>query len=308
MLSIKRGVNHHSSRNVRHGAASIDTSSVSKKIKNDITISISSDRATGPKLSHGPFISSIEQLPGIGDFASPTSSRSSVIEEDEKKGLERRQEYERLDRVPLNAFIMSLFRRKMIIALDRDVPEEGYAGIISLTRSLNSKPPLETQRATLSILRSLFPPFLPAFFSLFFSRPFPSFSWRLNAIATALSCQWLMGPCKVNDVEVDGGVMGKGNGVKVERCRYLEEAGCASVCINSCKIPTQNFFSRDMNLPLEMTPNYEDFSCQFSFGKTPKAQIDDLAFKTPCYSTCQSRKPNTECSNSTCSKIQIFDS
>ncbi len=25
----------------------------------------------------------------------------------------------------------------------------------------------------------------------------------------------------------------------VERCRYLEQAGCASVCINSCKVPTQ---------------------------------------------------------------------
>ena len=25
----------------------------------------------------------------------------------------------------------------------------------------------------------------------------------------------------------------------VERCRVLEESGCASVCINSCKVPTQ---------------------------------------------------------------------
>jgi hypothetical protein len=27
--------------------------------------------------------------------------------------------------------------------------------------------------------------------------------------------------------------------VLVERCRYLEQAGCASICINSCKVPTQ---------------------------------------------------------------------
>mgnify|MGYP001807295156 CR=1 FL=1 len=33
--------------------------------------------------------------------------------------------------------------------------------------------------------------------------------------------------------------MGTGHGVLVERCRYLEQAGCASVCINSCKVPTQ---------------------------------------------------------------------
>jgi hypothetical protein len=33
--------------------------------------------------------------------------------------------------------------------------------------------------------------------------------------------------------------VGSGMGVLVERCRYLEEAGCASICINSCKVPTQ---------------------------------------------------------------------
>lgn len=38
-----------------------------------------------------------------------------------------------------------------------------------------------------------------------FSKPLPEFSCRLNALATALTCQWLMGPCKVNDVELDDG-------------------------------------------------------------------------------------------------------
>ncbi len=33
--------------------------------------------------------------------------------------------------------------------------------------------------------------------------------------------------------------VGQGQGVLVERCRYLEQAGCASICINSCKVPTQ---------------------------------------------------------------------
>lgn len=53
-------------------------------------------------------------------------------------------------------------------------------------------------------------------------------------------------------------------------CRYLEEAGCASVCINSCKVPTQAFFERHMGLPLEMKPNYEDFSCQFRWARAGK--------------------------------------
>lgn len=51
-----------------------------------------------------------------------------------------------------------------------------------------------------------------------FSRPLPDFSCKLNAWATWLTCQWLMGPCEVNDVEVDGGGLGVGQGVLVKRC------------------------------------------------------------------------------------------
>lgn len=129
----------------------------------------------------------------------------------------------------------------------------------------------------------------------------------------------------------------------MERCRFLEAAGCASVCMNTCKVglspvssccgvrtaiflfvlkllyagrikvfvrrqfdalvateacginapvhrvvshflvvgllfspslichvclqvPTEEFFMKDMGLALEMTPNYEDFSCQVCNG------------------------------------------
>lgn len=153
-----------------------------------------------------------------------------------------------------------------------------------------------------------------------FSKPFPAFSARLNAWATAVTCQWLMGPCSVMAVDDGDGQPKAGQGVKVERhvdcwhcswrfliqagagmgtfclpqrdvtreawqrnvlpppgcatgqfakmsqaiplgcrCRYLEESGCASVCLNSCKFPTQRFFMEDMGLPLTMTPNYDDF-------------------------------------------------
>jgi hypothetical protein len=216
------------------------------------------------------------------------------------------------------------------------------------------------QECTRGILASLFPSWLPGAFKLMFAKPLPAFSCKLNALATALSCQWLMGPCKVNDVELDGGgvssccgaagggagsggasaqvvvlggllvagqctgtcrwhahgaaaaricwgpgrrpqpvpaaycascsqqplssaswtgvgsqdggrqgrgrlcragagsrlaavaqcpaaaccpppraQVGQAQGVLVERCRYLEQAGCASICINSCKVPTQ---------------------------------------------------------------------
>eukprot|EP00195_Chlamydomonas_chlamydogama_P009448 CAMPEP_0202891232 /NCGR_PEP_ID=MMETSP1392-20130828/1348_1 /ASSEMBLY_ACC=CAM_ASM_000868 /TAXON_ID=225041 /ORGANISM="Chlamydomonas chlamydogama, Strain SAG 11-48b" /LENGTH=270 /DNA_ID=CAMNT_0049574923 /DNA_START=47 /DNA_END=859 /DNA_ORIENTATION=+ len=201
-------------------------------------------------------------------------------------------DYNNIDSQPLNQLVMGLFRKKMVLAIGDDVPEQGYDGIISLTRKLNSKfgDSRETQVRTVGILNSLFPSWLPRLFKLLISNPFPEFACRMNAWATALTCQWLMGPCKVNDVEVDGGKVAKGQGVLVERCRYLEQSGCASICINSCKVPTQEFFIKDMGLQLCMTPNYEDFSCQFSFGKSPEAQGVDAAFQTPCFSQCPSKR------------------
>lgn len=52
---------------------------------------------------------------------------------------------------------------------------------------------------------------------MMFSRPLPVFSCRLNAWVTALTCQWLMGPCRVNDIELQDGSVLAGQGVHVER-------------------------------------------------------------------------------------------
>jgi hypothetical protein len=201
-------------------------------------------------------------------------------------------DYTAIDAQPLNRLIYSLFRNKMVQALGgKDSPMQGYPAIIDLTRRLNALgSPQDTQTATRKILNSLFPSWLPPAFKVMFSKPFPEFSCRLNALATWATCQWLMGECQVNDVELDDGTIGTGHGVLVTRCRYLEDAGCASVCINSCKVPTQTFFLKDMGLPLTMTPNYETYECQFSFGKTPLNENDDEAFKTPCFVGCPSKK------------------
>ena len=107
----------------------------------------------------------------------------------------------------------------------------------------------------------------------------------MNAWATWVAGVWLMGECEINDVETDVG-FGPGQGLLVKRCRFLEESGCASVCVNLCKIPTQNFFLQDMGLPLTMTPNYETYECQFAFGRTPSLEEEIEARNTPCLSRC----------------------
>ena len=169
----------------------------------------------------------------------------------------------------------------------RDSSLEGYDGIVDLTRRLNAMgSPRETQVLTRKILNSLFPSWLPPAFKVMFARPLPDVSCRLNAFATWLTCQWLMGECEINEVEVDGGEVKAGYGVLVKRCRYLEESGCVGVCVNSCKVPTQEFFEKDMGLALTMEPNYETFECQFSFGKTPPRREEDEAFASPCFAQC----------------------
>jgi len=110
----------------------------------------------------------------------------------------------------------------------------------------------------------------------------------MNAWATRMAGTWLMGECELNDCEIDGGGIGQNQGVLVKRCRYLEDAKCASICVNSCKIPTQQFFIEDMGLPLTMTPDYENGECQFSFGLTPDEQNEFDAKNTPCFSRCPS--------------------
>lgn len=111
------------------------------------------------------------------------------------------------------------------------------------------------------------------------------FSSRLNAWATRVAGTWLMGECEINDVEIDGKLY-KNQGLLVKRCRFLEESGCASVCVNSCKIPTQQFFAENMGLPLTMTPDYETHECQFSFGLMPNEAGELDAKNTPCLARC----------------------
>ena len=66
----------------------------------------------------------------------------------------------------------------------------------------------------------------------------------------------------------------------------LEESGCAGVCLNVCKLPTQQFLGEELGLPVTLAPDYETFECRFVYGKTPPPPEQDEAFDTPCFSQC----------------------
>ncbi|KAL7570070.1 hypothetical protein ACA910_017104 [Epithemia clementina (nom. ined.)] len=172
--------------------------------------------------------------------------------------------------------------------LDSNRPLNDYQGIVELAARMNRRfrDRTKVQQRAQETLRSLFPSWLPKQYAILFSQPFPAFAARMNAWATYVAGTWLMGECQVNDIVLDNGDIGKHQGLLVKRCRFLEESQCASVCVNSCKIPTQNFFLQDMGLPLTMEPNYDTFECQFSFGKAPNVEAERLAQSTPCLMRC----------------------
>ena len=204
---------------------------------------------------------------------------------------------------PLGPFVdrvlMSLFRVKLAERLNRpsnniqtadsNLALDDFMGIIELTSSMNSQynNRTEVQEIAREVLVSLFPSFILDRYPSWFATPFPDFSARMCAWATVVGGTWLMGECEQNDIpEMENG--GKNQGVLVKRCRFLEESNCASICVNSCKIPTQNFFQQNMGLALTMTPDYETGECQFAYGKLPTEEEEREARETPCLMRCPS--------------------
>jgi Beta-carotene isomerase D27-like, C-terminal len=205
---------------------------------------------------------------------------------------------------PLGAAVDQVFLRIFHASLHEQVRGRPYQAkgssaatfddIAQLAREMSqTEPPAVVQAKSLAVLRSLFPPWLPRQYKIWFSGPFPAFSCRMNAWATYVAGTWLMGECNVNDLPQRG----TSQGLHVQRCRFLESSGCASICVNACKIPTQTFFRTEMGIDLLMEPNYETYECQFSFGTSPTAETELAALQTPCLAACptvnRQRHPTT---------------
>ncbi|KAG1338804.1 beta-carotene isomerase D27, chloroplastic [Cocos nucifera] len=184
--------------------------------------------------------------------------------------------------------LLIYFRKKMVEEVGWDSEKRGYAGLIEVANHLmmKGKSNLETEQSTVRILQSLFPPFLLILFKMLIA---PIGGGRIASMmvarATALSCQWLVGPCSVNSVDLPDG-SSRTSGVFVDRCKYLEESKCIGICINTCKLPTQTFFKECMGVPLHMEPNFSDYSCQFNFGNLPPSPAIDKALQEPCLAIC----------------------
>ena len=198
-------------------------------------------------------------------------------------------------------------------ARSEDADASGFDRMIVSALQVSQLPGAQARAVTLQLLHALFPAWLVQGVRGLFAL-FPTwFVARHASVLSVLLTYWLVGKSEVQDVDAAlldadaragwgntptgwvpgfalGGkwrpAVGASQGVLVERCRVLEASGCASVCANVCKAPTQDFFTHGVGLPLTMVPDYETQSCTLIFGASPPPLADDEAFTHGCLASC----------------------
>lgn len=198
-----------------------------------------------------------------------------------------------------------LFTRKMASALGKNTKLKGYEGLVDLSRQIMQGRNARGQQAVVSVvLQSLVPAKALEIIRTLFSPT--KLVCELNAWFATLLFEWLVGPCEVTEVDVvdPGGRFRKQkSGVHIKKCRYLDSSRCVGMCINMCKLPTQNFFTQEFGIPLTMTPNFEDFSCEMVFGQVPPPLEEEAVWHQPCLiRQCSMAKPEAEA----CPKVRDY--
>ncbi len=191
-----------------------------------------------------------------------------------------------------------LFSLKMSQALGKGTEIVGYEGFVDLSKQImqgrNAK---EQQIIVAKVLQSLVPS--PALWAIrtFFSPT--KLVCVLNAWFATRMFEWLVGPCELAEAEIileDGTMRSQPSAVQIKKCRYLVDSGCVGMCVNMCKVPTQEFFTEKFGIPLTMTPNFEDLSCKMVFGQIPLNLEADPDHHQPCLKQqCPTASTATSC-------------
>lgn len=200
---------------------------------------------------------------------------------------------------------MTLFARKMekFAGTPKNKKSKGwleydYESFVEVSKKVTQgRSRVQQQEVVREVLLSMLPPGAP----VQFRKLFPQTKWaaEFNAALTVPFFHWLVGPSEVVEVEIDG--VRQNSGVHIKKCRYLENSGCVGMCVNMCKIPTQDFFTNEFGLPLTMVPNFEDMSCEMVYGQVPPQFKEDPVSKHPCYAEIC---PMANDSSPVCPKLQ----
>ncbi len=186
----------------------------------------------------------------------------------------------------LDRLWIGLFSHKMAQATGATTELRGYAGFVALSMELTRGRTAQAQRELVGVvLRSL----VPAPLSWAIRTSFSPTRWvcEANAWFASKLFIWLIGPCDWVEAEItsaSGETRLQRSTVHIQKCRYLEEAGCVGTCINLCKMPTQKFFTEEFGIPFTMKPNFEDLSCEMMFGQMPPDLETEDIYHQPCLS------------------------
>jgi Beta-carotene isomerase D27-like, C-terminal len=184
----------------------------------------------------------------------------------------------------LDRLFIWLFSYKMSQALGAGTQLSGYSGVVDLSKQIMQGRNAQQQQIIVAqILQSFVP--IPVLWAIrtFFTPT--RLVCVLNAWFAARMFGWLVGPCEVTEAEIDlpdGTIRSQPSAVQIKKCRYLADSGCVGMCVNMCKVPTQEFFTEKFGIPLTMTPNFEDLSCKMIFGQIPPLHAVDDAYQQPC--------------------------
>lgn len=166
-----------------------------------------------------------------------------------------------------------------------------YVGFVEITRQVKQRrSPAQQQAIVATVFDRLVPPFISTLVRTLFRPTRWVCEW--NAWFATRLTGWLVGASDRYWVEVippDQPRQWQHSGVRIQKCRYLAESQCVALCINLCKKPTEQFFRQRFGIPLTMTPNFSDYSCEMVFG-TPAQPIPEPTIphcwddpsQTPC--------------------------
>ena len=224
-----------------------------------------------------------------------------------------RVDYSSIDRLPQSLVLTAAIRKLLNTEVGADLdprPWTSFDALMTPVRAVNDRPgsaadvTAAARRVFQGILPSLALGWVPPAWRRFIAPTFPP--WLLHFsfyLVFASLFPWLMGPLQPAEHVIVHApkalhpllrslrlprLWRVPQAVKAERCRFLEAAQCASVCVNSCKVPTQQWMADDFGLKLHIQPNYNDFSCTWSFGKEAPPLEKDDALNVPCFSKCTS--------------------
>ncbi|KAL4546208.1 hypothetical protein Ndes2526B_g05299 [Nannochloris sp. 'desiccata'] len=195
------------------------------------------------------------------------------------------------DSDPISKFSIWYFSKVMSENLGNKPFDGTYESFVELSREImRGRTTKQQQETVASVLGNLLPPQSPQRFRQWF--PLSRRTAEFNAWITTLGFTWLVGPSELTEVEIEfeGRKQVWKSGVKIKKCRYLENSGCTGMCINMCKVPTQKFFTDTFGLPLTMNPDFETLECEMIFGQAPPPIEQDEVYNQPCLSVCNIAK------------------